>query len=356
MNLNVLIQTKNDCYTYYNSRGTTHTPSNLFLHSTGANNPYIKRYVGPDDGIVGYNSNGNHWNRSGVSACLHGWIGKLNDGSIGTYQTLPWNMPGWHSGRCTASWGQTYSANSTGYIGFEICEDGLTDQYYFAAVYQEAVEVYAYLCNMFNLKPSGIICHSEGYKMGIASNHADVMHWFPKFGKSMDTFRADVAAELYNIQNPVIVPVTPVVTISEWAKDAQAWVMFNGVSDGNRPRDSVTNEELWTMLYKGKTELNLQVLVPSNNLASSWAQAAQRWAIAKAIDPNGFNPKNVMTRSEVWDVLYLACSKGEYGKPGTLATTGQTWCQANNISDGNNGASALEREQLWVMLHAISKM
>jgi cell division septation protein DedD len=38
-----------------------------------------------------------------------------------------------------------------------------------------------------------VICHSEGYKRGIASNHGDVMHWFPKHGKSMDTFRADVA-------------------------------------------------------------------------------------------------------------------------------------------------------------------
>lgn len=37
-----------------------------------------------------------------------------------------------------------------------------------------------------------LICHAEGYKRGIASNHADVMHWFPKHGKSMDTFRAEV--------------------------------------------------------------------------------------------------------------------------------------------------------------------
>ena len=32
----------------------------------------------------------------------------------------------------------------------------------------------------------------RGYKQGIASNHGDVMHWFPKHGKSMDTFRAAV--------------------------------------------------------------------------------------------------------------------------------------------------------------------
>ena len=31
---------------------------------------------------------------------------------------------------------------------------------------------------------------------GIASNHSDVMHWFPRHGESMDTFRAAVKAGL----------------------------------------------------------------------------------------------------------------------------------------------------------------
>ncbi len=53
-----------------------------------------------------------------------------------------------------------------------------------------------YLCKQFNLTEKDIICHSEGYKLGIASNHGDVMHWFPKHGKSMDTFRSDVKAGL----------------------------------------------------------------------------------------------------------------------------------------------------------------
>ena len=47
-----------------------------------------------------------------------------------------------------------------------------------------------------------VICHSEGYQRGIASNHADVMHWFPKFGKSMDTFRSDVAKAMGAVQAP----------------------------------------------------------------------------------------------------------------------------------------------------------
>ena len=66
------------------------------------------------------------------------------------------------------------------------------DVAYFAAVIMEAVELCAYLCKLYGLTENDIICHSEGHTRGIASIHADVMHWFPKHGKSMDTFRADV--------------------------------------------------------------------------------------------------------------------------------------------------------------------
>ena len=54
------------------------------------------------------------------------------------------------------------------------------------------MELCAYLCKEYGLTEKNVICHSEGYKLGIASNHSDVMHWFPRFEKSMDAFRADV--------------------------------------------------------------------------------------------------------------------------------------------------------------------
>ncbi|POZ59242.1 N-acetylmuramoyl-L-alanine amidase domain protein [Dehalococcoides mccartyi] len=185
MNLHKLILTNNACY----KAGKTITPKGIMVHSTGANNPNLKRYVGPDDGSLGKNQYNNHWNQDkpgGRQVCVHAFIGKLADGSIATYQTLPWNHRGWHAGS---------SANDT-HISFEICEDGLTDASYFSAVYNEAVELCVYLCKQYGLTEKDIICHSEGYKLGIASNHGDVMHWFPKHGKSMDTFRADVKSGL----------------------------------------------------------------------------------------------------------------------------------------------------------------
>lgn len=193
MNLHKLFLTKNSCY----QDGKKIKPKGIMVHSTGANNPWLKRYVGPDDGLLGKNQYGNHWNTAypgGVAVCVHGFIGKLKDGTIATYQTLPWDHRGWHAGKHTGN---------DQYIGFEICEDDLTDGAYFNKVYKEAAELCAYLCKQFGLTEKNIICHSEGYTKGVASAHGDVMHWWPKHGKNMDTFRAEVAKLLKGNNTPV---------------------------------------------------------------------------------------------------------------------------------------------------------
>lgn len=205
MRLIKCILTANDCY----KAGRTITPRGVMVHSTGANNPLVARYVQPVEGQadeaklkaeIGTNRNANDWNNPGLDVCAHAFVGKLADGGVGTVQTLPWNHRGWHAGTGTSGG----SANNT-HISFEICEDDLTDQGYFQKIYQEAVELTAMLCKQYGLNPLAdgvVICHSEGYRRGVASNHADVMHWFPKFGKSMDTFRADVAKALAPAQTP----------------------------------------------------------------------------------------------------------------------------------------------------------
>ena len=187
MNLHKLILVNNACY----KAGKTIAVKGICVHSTGANNPNLCRYVAPDDGLLGKNAHNNHWNQDspgGRHVCVHAFIGKLADGSIATYQTLPWNYQGWHCGS-----GPNGSGNS-GLIGFEICEDNLTDAVYFRKVFNEAVELCAYLCREYGIQPEYplLICHSEAHKLGIASSHSDVMHWFPKHGESMDTFRAAV--------------------------------------------------------------------------------------------------------------------------------------------------------------------
>ena len=201
MNLHKLIFTNSSCYKRnaerYDERYETFQdrgPKGIMVHSTGTNNPWLNRYVGPDDGLLGKNLYGKHWNMGGLEVCVHAFIGKLKDGSIATYQTLPWNFRSWH---CAGE------ANNT-HISFEICEDDLKNATYFKKVYQEAVELTAMLCKEYSLDPLAdgvVICHSEGCARGVASNHGDVMHWFPKHGKSMDTFRKDVDAAMRGVAN-----------------------------------------------------------------------------------------------------------------------------------------------------------
>lgn len=210
----VCMQTDSTCY-----KGTRKMEiQGVLWHSTGANNPSLKRYVQPSDirpaedtydkakwlEILGENYYSNDWNHVYVEAGLNCWIGKLADGTVTTVQTMPWNYRPWGCGS-----GSKGSCN-TGWIQFEICEDDLTDPVYFDKVYKEACEITAYLCKMFNIDPNGyaynngvkvptIICHYDSYNYGLGSNHGDIYHWFSKFGKDMNTVRKDVSKLLGSV-------------------------------------------------------------------------------------------------------------------------------------------------------------
>lgn len=250
MNLHKCYLTENDCF----KTAKTIKPKGVMVHSTGANNPMIKRYVQPNDGELGLNRNHNDWNRPDLSVCVHAFIGKCADGTVATYQTLPWNHRGWHSGR-----GKSGSANDT-HISFEICEDGLSDAVYFAAVYKEAVELTAMLCKEYNLDPMKdgvVICHSEGYKRGIASNHADVMHWFPKHGKTMDTFRADVAKKMGSNPSPAPYKVKVALSALNIRKGPSATTPLMGVIHDKGIYTIVETTNGWGRLKSGAGWINL---------------------------------------------------------------------------------------------------
>ena len=192
----------------------------VLWHSTGANNPNLKRYVQPLESdsnyseminLLGKNTGGNDWNHIELQAGLNAWIGKLANGQVASIQTMPWNYRPWGCGSGSAG-----SCND-GWIQFEICEDSLTDQNYFNAVYQEACELTAYLCKMYKLNPKGIVnfknknvpvilCHQDSARLGLGSNHADVLHWLPKFGKSMDTVREDVYKLMNGATSEIVIP------------------------------------------------------------------------------------------------------------------------------------------------------
>lgn len=191
-----LFFTNSDCY----KSGTKQVSKGVQVHSTGANNPYLKRYVQPNDGRLGINQYGNSHNRTGVDVCASAYIGRLEDGTVAVYQALPWDMRCWISGK-----GKNGNANRLGYIGYEICEDALNNEAYFnEAVMTVAVNLTAHLCQIIGVTPDSVVAsysegnalsvmdHSELYAKGLASGHSDITHWLRRYGKRMKDFRQAV--------------------------------------------------------------------------------------------------------------------------------------------------------------------
>lgn len=284
---------------WYKSTGKVPVRGVLW-HSTGANNTTLRRYVQPDDNaadrakmleLIGVNKNKNDWNREGqwvkgewvpLRAGVHAFIGKLASGDVAAVQAGDWDKKAWG---CAS--GPKGSCNN-GWIQFEICEDNLNDPAYFEKVYREAVELTAYLCKLYNLDPQGtvtfsgvkvpvILCHQDSYQLGLGSNHGDVLHWLPKYGKSMQTVRDDVSALLAGANNNKEEDDDMDVVrfkelwgemrkelqdndSSKYSEEACAWATSTGLIAGNGTEingepnymwaDVLTREQFVTVLYR----------------------------------------------------------------------------------------------------------
>lgn len=177
------LMTNNPCY----KAGRKIAVKGLMLHSVGCPQPDASVFI-------------KNWNKATFkSACVHAFI-DANNGNV--YQTLPWNHRGWHGGG---------TSNNT-HIGVEMCEpscikyiggssftcsDWNKARGCVMRTYNSAVELFAYLCQEYNLDPmTNIISHSEGHKLGVATNHADPEHLWKHFGLSMNDFRNAVRAKI----------------------------------------------------------------------------------------------------------------------------------------------------------------
>ncbi len=249
MKLLKCILTENDCY----KANRTIRPRGVMLHSTGANNPLLRRYVQPVASTpgreellaeLGTNRNGNHWNRPGLDVCVHGFVGRLADGSVAAVQTLPWEHRGWHAGTGTSG----KSANNT-HISFEICEDDLTDPVYFRQAYRAAAELTAMLCRRYGLDPladGAVICHQDGYRLGIASNHGDVYNWFSRFGMDMGDLRAEVVKIMNgeNEEEDEMIYYKGLSDVPEYYRDAVEKAVEKGALNGTGNGELNVSEDL----------------------------------------------------------------------------------------------------------------
>ena len=129
-----------DCY----KSGRTITVKGLMIHSVGCPQPKAQPFI-------------NNWNKAGAKACVHAIVEPDGD----AYQLLPWNHRGWHGG----------GSSNNSYIGVEITEpdtirytggaswvetgDGTKTKAHVLATYSHAVELFAYLCQMYFLTCQG---------------------------------------------------------------------------------------------------------------------------------------------------------------------------------------------------------
>lgn len=275
------MQTNSTCF-----KGTKQMQvKGILWHSTGAPNPTLKRYVQPSNedpnyyellGKLGKNQYSNDWNHIERYAGLNAWIGKLANGEVTTVQTMPWEWRPWGCGS-----GPKGSCND-GWIQFEICEpEDLNDSIYFNQVYKEACELTAYLCKEFNIDPYGtvihngiqvptILCHKDSYDLKLGGGHSDIVHWFPKFGKSMSSVREDVYTLLNSVQeeddedmtqekfnemmNEYIKQISQNPP-SDWSIEARVWAESNGLIKGDQfgnkqYKKAATREEMVQFLYR----------------------------------------------------------------------------------------------------------
>lgn len=163
------------------------------------------------------------WNKGGIGKSVHFFV---DDVSIWNYMETDRR-----SAHCGGEGNDTH-------VSIEICEPRNRDEGFFEAVWNNAVWLVKHLCAEFGLTAENVISHSEGKKLGIASNHGDPEVFFAQYNKTMDDFRSEVLAS----NKP-----------SVWAKESVDKAINRGiiVGDGKgdlRLKEPVTREALCVIL------------------------------------------------------------------------------------------------------------
>ena len=183
--------TKNRCY----KKNVKRTPKGIQIHT-----------IGTGQGTAA--SVAEYWNQNAISACVTYCVDCDTAGKV--LQFLPEDVRSW----ADAGYG------NDNLITIEICESDyieykpgsaaykiVNDAKFKADIlrgYNTAVLLCADICNRYGWDPTAklpnglylISSHDEGRRAGVSSAHVDPTHIWPKIGKTMDTFRADVKAAM----------------------------------------------------------------------------------------------------------------------------------------------------------------
>ncbi len=143
--------TNNDCHRL----GRPLIPKGVIVHTTGAVNPFLSRYIGSGRWNTSDNPLRNDWNHPNVLKCVHAMIGKDKFGSCGNLPDTSRDMRGWHAG---------HKIGNDTLIGFEILED-TGDPEYFQTVWDYAIDLCVFLAKTYKPRSArswDTMKHSEG--------------------------------------------------------------------------------------------------------------------------------------------------------------------------------------------------
>ncbi|MGN0688534.1 MAG: N-acetylmuramoyl-L-alanine amidase [Oscillospiraceae bacterium] len=183
----------------------------IVVHSTGANNPWLWRYVNSPE-ICSENRYKTYYDRPDWDACPHVVIGKDKNGAVRAAKLLPYDICCWNAGR-----GSKGSYNyDPAYLQFEICEDALDDPEYFKEAFTLAAKLCARWCDNYGIPIENVVSHKEAHALGYACNHGDPENWLSKFGWDMDRFRA-LVTEHRTVKPPAQYRVTGTKTVQKSA-------------------------------------------------------------------------------------------------------------------------------------------
>lgn len=167
---------------------------------------------------------------------------------------------------------------------------------FFNAVYDNAVVLFGFLCNYMGAKPETILCHSEGNKAGVASNHADVLHWFPLHGKSMTDFRNDVAKYVAGTFVPLSLKVSDA--------DQEYYDAVNKVAEAG----IIKSPEYWTGIANSDSVNAQYVMALLRQTGAYFCKKSHVYAIDALATPCGLTSPDMWKNSDNYtlvDVRFL---------------------------------------------------
>ena len=144
-------------------------------------------------------------------------------------EAIPLNEVAWHAGDGGRGTGNRKS------IGVEICESGDRQR-----TLQNAVKLVAKLLKERGWGVDKLRRHYD-WSGKICPRIMQQNNW-----AGWEQFKKDVAKELAGGASTVMQDKNQP---SSWAKEPWEWGKKNGVTDGTRPKDAITREEVITMLY-----------------------------------------------------------------------------------------------------------